>query len=102
MRTRRGGRLAFSTDTRMAPRISAVWASSRWPKPWPRASHLARRAGSRSEERRVGKEGRSRWGPDPLKKKNEILLGAFAPVTQDLRIDAYKASTCMIFLSIRI
>src|SRR5256886_17589725 len=71
MRTRRGGRLAFSTDTRMAPRISAVWASSRWPKPWPRASHLARRAGSRSEEGRGGKEGRSRWGPDPLKKKNE-------------------------------
>src|ERR1022692_5323992 len=25
----------------------------------------------RSEERRVGKEGRSRWWPDPLKKKKE-------------------------------
>src|SRR2546429_5288753 len=28
-------------------------------------------AGSRSEERRVGKEGRSRWSPDHLKKKEE-------------------------------
>src|ERR1022692_5105783 len=25
----------------------------------------------RSEERRVGKEGRTRWSPDPLKKKNK-------------------------------
>src|SRR3712207_1256506 len=30
------------------------------------AQHL-----SRSEERRVGKEGRSRWSPYPLKKKNQ-------------------------------
>src|SRR5256886_8546554 len=28
----------------------------------------------RSEERRVGKEGRSRWVPDHLKKKKESLL----------------------------
>src|SRR2546430_948206 len=27
--------------------------------------------GGRSEERRVGKEGRSRWAPDHLKKKKE-------------------------------
>src|SRR5260221_2079955 len=27
----------------------------------------------RSEERRVGKEGRSRWGPDHLKKKKKRL-----------------------------
>src|SRR2546428_13299829 len=30
----------------------------------------ARRGGFRSEERRVGEEGRSRWAPDHLKKKN--------------------------------
>src|SRR5256885_9037663 len=27
---------------------------------------------ARSEERRVGKEGRSRWSPDPLKKKKRV------------------------------
>src|SRR2546430_14487437 len=27
----------------------------------------------RSEERRVGEEGRSRWSPDPLKKKKESI-----------------------------
>src|SRR3989337_4126653 len=30
---------------------------------------------SRSEERRVGKEGRSRWSPDHSKKKKECTLG---------------------------
>ena len=65
----------------------ASWASdgprrlratgTRWPDPavplrrWP--ADRAARAGSRSEERRVGKEGRARWVADPHKNKSEYL-----------------------------
>src|SRR2546425_12904687 len=35
------------------------------------ADFLHRRQQQRSEERRVGEEGRSRWSPDHLKKKKE-------------------------------
>src|SRR3989449_6181985 len=44
------------------------------------ALHLAERAlpllreDQRSEERRVGKEGRSRWSPYHLKKKKKIIM----------------------------
>src|SRR3989441_5212096 len=35
------------------------------------AGSLERRGSTRSEERRVGEEGRSRWSADPLKKKKK-------------------------------
>src|SRR2546430_17726923 len=38
------------------------------------------KAGGRSEERRVGKEGRSRWSPDPLKKKIDMNEYVDCPV----------------------
>src|SRR3989337_3788961 len=55
--------------------------------------HLAE---GRSEERRVGKEGRSRWSPDHLKKKSKIAyaqykqcflaLGQFGPLFTPLAL----------------
>src|SRR2546430_927717 len=38
---------------------------------WTAGSPCGRRGGHRSEERRVGEEGRSRWSPDHLKKKKK-------------------------------
>src|SRR3712207_9434197 len=43
------------------------------PRPWPRPSWV------RSEERRVGKECRSRWSPSHLKKKLPQLLYLLLP-----------------------
>src|SRR3989337_3543900 len=53
-----------SSDLRSSSRSTrASWCGGSWP----------RRDGgvSRSEERRVGEEGRSRWSPDHLKKKTK-------------------------------
>src|SRR5256885_12866671 len=53
-------------------------ASSAWRSPVQRARSASRPSMSpvvtrRSEERRVGEEGRSRWAPDHLKKKKDRL-----------------------------
>src|SRR6266511_4432513 len=52
----------------------ALPISSTAPRSWPRCSSGAgSRRTSRSEERRVGKECRSRWSPDVYKKKNSTV-----------------------------
>src|SRR3989442_14049917 len=49
---------SVSSATMITPAIGSGWAAER-------------RARARSGERRVGEEGRSRWGPDHLKKKKK-------------------------------
>src|SRR5256885_13917286 len=57
----RGGRKAPGQPRRPPPSTNgSVWPLLRW---------------ARSEERRVGEEGRSRWSPYFLKKKNQLLAG---------------------------
>src|SRR3712207_9429215 len=65
-----------SSDLSGSRDISSDFVAERYSKP-ERLVRLPLRTGevghgrtARSEERRVGKEGRSRWSPDHLKKKN--------------------------------
>src|SRR2546429_9882179 len=44
-----------------------------------------RLVGKRSEERRVGEEGRSRWSADHLKKKKKINISSRSPMSIDAR-----------------
>src|SRR3989337_3924489 len=69
----------FFSSRRRHTRCYRDWSSdvcssdlSSWKPPGtraPGARGASGRAATRSEERRVGKEGRSRWSPDHLKKK---------------------------------
>src|SRR2546430_17263563 len=55
----------------MASRI-AVW--TKWWRRWRDSRKKKSRMSPRSEERRVGKEGRTRGGPDYLKKKKKSSI----------------------------
>src|ERR1022692_5071030 len=48
----------------------------------------------RSEERRVGKEGRSRWSPDHLKKNENINLHQRARSRELRRADMFVGAPC--------
>src|SRR5216683_6954610 len=72
--------LPISSAPGMSTPCTGGWASSR------RCRSCGRR--TRSEERRVGKECRSRWSPDHSKKKEQVTLrrdlGDFAEITTGL------------------
>src|ERR1019366_8926961 len=56
-------------DEEMHRRDPNLWLWTDWPAAY-----------QRSEERRVGKEGRSRWSPDHLKKNKESRVLGWPPL----------------------
>src|ERR1039458_10813900 len=63
-----GGSLLFGARARTIARPSSTTLRRQGRSSW----CMRRIVGNRSEERRVGKECRSRWGPEHLKKKKNF------------------------------
>src|SRR5215475_3620117 len=104
----------FFSSRRRHTRFSRDWSSdvcssdlSPSPTPWGGSSRRTRRGrtssggrvASGSEERRVGKECRSRWSPYHLKKKmaRRVGIGLKRDERQAKQCDQYRHDTCTIY-----